>query len=81
MIPPYLFYQIYLSFLEQNDCTRPKCGELSISIKTHHLLICFCSFDLCFSILKKDIFIENLCIVLSCLIKDHYFFKTLFVSI
>ena len=29
MIPPHLFYQMYLSFLEQNDCTPPKCGELS----------------------------------------------------
>ena len=29
MIPPHLFYQIYLSFLEQNGCTPPKCGELS----------------------------------------------------
>ena len=29
MIPPHLLYQIYLSFLEQNDCTPPKCGELS----------------------------------------------------
>ena len=29
MIPPHLFYQIYLSFLEQNDCTPPKSGELS----------------------------------------------------
>ena len=29
MIPPHLFYQIYLSFLGQNDCTPPKCGELS----------------------------------------------------
>ena len=29
MIPPHLFYQIYLSILEQNDCTPPKCGELS----------------------------------------------------
>ena len=29
MIPPHLFYQIYLSFLERNDCTPPKCGELS----------------------------------------------------
>ena len=29
MIPAQLFYQIYLSFLEQNDCTPPKCGELS----------------------------------------------------
>ena len=28
MIPPHLFYEIYLSFLEQNDCTPPKCGEL-----------------------------------------------------
>ena len=29
MIPPHLFYQIYLFFLEQNDCTPPKCGEVS----------------------------------------------------
>ena len=29
MIPPHLFYQIYLSFPEQNDCIPPKCGELS----------------------------------------------------
>ena len=29
MIPPHLFYQIYLSFLEQNDCTPLKCVELS----------------------------------------------------
>ena len=29
MIPPHFFYQIYLSFLEQNDCIPPKCGELS----------------------------------------------------
>ena len=27
MIPPHLLYQIYISF--QNDCTPPKCGELS----------------------------------------------------
>ena len=31
MIPPHLFYQIglYISFLEQNDCTPPRCGDLS----------------------------------------------------
>ena len=29
MIPPHLFYQIYISFLEQKDCTPPRCGELS----------------------------------------------------
>ena len=29
MILPHLFYQVYLSFLEQNDCTPPKCDELS----------------------------------------------------
>ena len=29
MIPPHLFYQIYLFFFEKNDCTPPKCGELS----------------------------------------------------
>ena len=29
MIPPHLFYQLYLSVLEQNDCAPPNCGELS----------------------------------------------------
>ena len=29
MIPPHLFYQIYISFLEQKYCNPPKCGELS----------------------------------------------------
>ena len=29
MIPPNLFYQRYLSFLEQNDSSLPNCGELS----------------------------------------------------
>ena len=28
MIPPHFFYQIYLSFFQQNDCTPLKCGEL-----------------------------------------------------
>ena len=36
MIPPHLFYQIYLSFLEQNDCTPPKCGELSEDTDSAH---------------------------------------------
>ena len=29
MIPPHFFYQIYLSFFQQNDCTPPKCDKLS----------------------------------------------------
>ena len=45
-----------------------------------NLLICFCSFDLSWPILEKDNFIENMYIVLSCLIKYHSFL-TLFVSI
>ena len=36
MIPPHLFYQIYLSFLEQNDCTPPKWGELSEHTDSAH---------------------------------------------
>ena len=36
MIPLHLFYQIYLSFLEQNDCTPPKCGELSEYTNSAH---------------------------------------------
>ena len=41
----------------------------AIAIKISNLLICFCSFDLSCSILEKDNCIENLYIVLSCLIK------------
>ena len=26
---PHLFFQIYFLLLEQDDCTPPKCGELS----------------------------------------------------
>ena len=36
MIPSHLFYQIYLSVLEQNDCTPPKCGELSEYTDSSH---------------------------------------------
>ena len=36
MTPPYLFYEIYISFVEQNDCTPPKCGELSEYTDTAH---------------------------------------------
>ena len=36
MIPPHLFYQIYLYFLEQNDCTPPKCGERSSYTDSGH---------------------------------------------
>ena len=37
MIPPHLFYQMYLSFLEQNDCTPPKCDELSEYTDSAHI--------------------------------------------
>ena len=30
MIPPHLFYQIYPSFLEQNDCTPPKPWQITM---------------------------------------------------
>ena len=29
MIPPHNIYQIYLSFFVRDDCSPPKCGELS----------------------------------------------------
>ena len=41
----------------------------TISIKISNLRICFCSFDLSCPIREKDNFIENVSIVLSCLIK------------
>ena len=43
--------------------------QVAISVKISNLLICFCSFDLSCPILEKDNFIENLDIVLYCLIK------------
>ena len=36
MIPPHLFYQIYISFLEHNYCTPPTCGKLSEYINSAH---------------------------------------------
>ena len=49
-------------------------SKLLILIETVAFLICFCSFDPFCSILEKDNFIENLYIVLYCLIKKHSFF-------
>ena len=43
--------------------TRP-----GVAVKISNLLICFCSFDLSCLILEKSNFIENLYIVLFCLI-------------
>ena len=42
--------------------------QAAIAIKISNSLICLCSFDLSCPILEKDIFIENLYVVLSCLI-------------
>ena len=53
--------------------------QAAASVKISNLLICFCSFDLACPILEKDNFIENVYIVMSCLIKWHSFL-TLFVS-
>ena len=55
-------------------------GVCSFSVKISNLFICFCSFDLPCPILEKDNFIENVCIVLSCLIKLRSLLN-LFVSI
>ena len=41
----------------------------SIIAQQRYFRICFCTFDLSCSILEKENFIENLYIVLSCLIK------------
>ena len=37
MIPPHFFYQIYYSFFQQNDCTPPKCDELSEYTDSAHI--------------------------------------------
>ena len=44
-------------------------GQATTSITITNFVICFCSFNLSFPILEKDTCIENLYIVLSCLIK------------
>ena len=54
--------------------------QAAVAIKISNLLICFCSFDLSGSILEKDILIEKLYIVLSCIFKWRSLL-TLFVSI
>ena len=43
--------------------------QVAIAVKISNLLICFCCFDLFCAIYEKDNCIENLYIVLSCLIK------------
>ena len=43
--------------------------QAAVAIKINNLLICFCIFDLSSPIPEKDSFIENVHIVLSCLIK------------
>ena len=54
-------------------------SHAAISIKISNLPNCFSSSDLSCSIFEKDNFIENLYIVLSCLIK-YSSFLILFVS-
>ena len=53
--------------------------QAAVAIKISNFFICFCRFDLSCPILEQDSFIENLYIVLSCLIKERSFL-TLFVS-
>ena len=47
--------------------------QAAISNKISNILICFCNFDLSWPILEKLLFIENMYIVLFCLIKFRYF--------
>ena len=48
---------------------KKKIYQAAVAIKISNLLTCFCSFDLSGSIFEKDILIEKLYIVLSCLFK------------
>ena len=52
MIPAHLFYQIYISFLEQNNCTPPKCGELSEYTDSAHTEV---------KIFLQDIWMGQMC--------------------
>ena len=36
MVPPHFSHQIYISFFQQNDCTPPKCDELSEYTNSAH---------------------------------------------
>ena len=48
--------------------------HVDFSVNISNLLICFCSFELSCPIFEKDNSIEDLYIVLSCLIKYCSFF-------
>ena len=37
MIPPHLFFQIYLSLFEPDDCARPQCDKLSKDTESAHI--------------------------------------------
>ena len=54
--------------LDQNNMVKKEC-YLMIQDNTSNLRICFCNFDLSCRIFQKDTFIENVYVVLSCLIK------------
>ena len=53
-------------------------NQAAVSIKTSNLLICFCSFELSWTVLEKDNSIDNLYIVLYCVIKERVFFFSFF---
>ena len=55
-----------------------KTSQAAVSVNINNFLICFCGFELSFPILKKCNFIENMHIVLFCLIK-WCSFLTLFI--
>ena len=55
--------------------------QAAFSIKISNLLICFCSFDLSCPVLEKDIFIENLCIVVSLIFKIAFLFVSSLFSV
>ena len=52
----------------------------AIAIKISNLLICFCSIDMSCLILEKNIFIENLYIVLSCIAFVYPFFVSIYTK-
>ena len=67
------FFSTFFSVVyDDADIFNDKNGhfyQVAIAVKISNLLICLCCFELFCAIFEKDNFIENLYIVLSCLIK------------
>ena len=65
---PHLFYQIYLSFFQQNYCTPPKCGELSEYTDSAHTEV---------DIFPQDIWMGQMCMTDAGTTQDYFILPAL----